>query len=420
MPKLCVVGLGYIGLPTATMFATHGFDVVGVDVDERVVAKLRGGEPHIHEPGLRPLVEAAVRSGRLTVKTSPERAAAFIIAVPTPITARKTADMRYVEAAAESVLPVLSPGSLVVLESTSPPGTTCGLLASILAQSGLKIGEELHLAYCPERVLPGQILKELVENDRVIGGVDPESAQKAKVLYSTFVEGEIYLTDATTAEMVKLIENTYRDVNIALANELAIICEELGIDAWEVVELANRHPRVNLHKPGPGVGGHCLPVDPWFIVERFPEKARLVHLSRQINDAQPRHVLGLIAEMTQGIPSPKVAILGVSYKPNVDDARESPAREVIRLLEAGGYEVVAHDPHVERFDRALASFEEALRNADCAVLMVDHEEYRGIEPGVVGAMMRTRRVVDTRRALDAAAWRRAGFGVRILGCGERV
>lgn len=419
MPTVCVLGLGYIGLPTASMFATHGFDVVGVDVNEKVVTRLKAGKPHIHEPGLRMLVEAAVRSGRLRVTLTPEKADAFIIAVPTPITQEKKADMRYVQAAAESLLPVLSSGNLVVLESTSPPGTTANLLVPILAMSGLKVGEELYVAYCPERVLPGRILTELIENDRVIGGITPESAEKARALYSAFVEGEIFLTDVTTAEMVKLAENTFRDVNIALANELAAICEELGISVWNVIELANKHPRVNLHKPGPGVGGHCLPVDPWFIVEKFPAKTRLIRTSREINDAQPSRVFGHIVRLTEGISSPKVAVLGVAYKGNVDDARESPATTLIGLLKKHGYDVCAHDPLVRSFVHELVSLEEALRGADCAVLMVDHDEYRSLDPSIVGALMRHLVILDTRRLLDAPAWRSAGFRVTILGSGER-
>lgn len=417
MNKVCVLGLGYIGLPTAGVLATHGFKVIGVDVNERVVAKVQRGEPHIKEPGLRTLVEAAVKSGNLTPRTEPEEADVFIIAVPTPVTNDKRADLSFVKAAAESVVSVLRNGNLVVLESTCPPGTTRDVLIPILARSGLKVGEEIYLAHCPERVLPGRILKELIENDRVIGGIDRESAEKARELYSTFVEGKIYLTDATTAEMVKLVENTYRDVNIALANELAIICEKLDIDAWKVIKLANKHPRVNLHKPGPGVGGHCLPVDPWFIVEKFPEEARLMRLSREINDGQPRHVFELIAEMTQHIQLPKVAILGLSYKGNVDDTRESPTWELLRLLEESGYVVALHDPHVDSDKVELAILEEAVQGADCAVIMADHEEFMYLDPVELGKLMRTKQIIDTRNILNLEKWRGMGFRVRILGRG---
>jgi len=418
MRKVCVLGLGYIGLPTASILAVHGFEVLGVDVNPTVVMKLQEGEPHIKEPGLRTLVEAAVKSGRLVPTTTVAEADVFIIAVPTPVTPDKRADLSYVEAAATSIVPVLRKGNLVVLESTCPPGTTAGLLAGILSRAGLEVGSDVFVAYCPERVLPGQILREIVENDRIIGGLTPESAQAARDLYASFVSGEIFLTDATTAEMVKLIENIYRDVNIALANEVARICEVLGIDAWEVIELANRHPRVNLHKPGPGVGGHCLPVDPWFIVERVPALAKLIRLSREINDGQPEHVAALVEEMVRGIPSPKVAILGAAYKADVDDARESPTLDLVRILQSRGYTVSIHDPYVERFDYELVPLEQALQGADCIVLMVDHSEYRKLKPEELGRLMRTRQVVDTRRVLDMGAWQRAGFRTRLLGKGD--
>lgn len=419
MDSICVLGLGYIGLPTASILALHGFKVIGVDVNEKILAKVRQGNPHIREPGLKALVEAAVKSGNLIVSSQPEVCDAFIIAVPTPVTADKRVDLSFVKAAAESILSVLRPGNLVILESTVPPGTTRDVLVPILARSGLKVGEELYIAYCPERVLPGRILKELVENDRVIGGIDQESAEKAKELYSTFVEGKIFLTDATTAEMVKLMENTYRDVNIALANELAIICEELGIDVWEAIELANRHPRVNIHKPGPGVGGHCIPIDPWFIVEKAPGRARLIRLSREINDKQPLHVFEIVVQMVRNVSSPKVAILGVSYKGNVDDTRESPAKVLIRLLKERGYSVAIYDPYVEEFEEELVSLEEAFFQADCAVVMADHDQFRYLDPNSLGGLMRHKQILDTRNVIDVVAWRCADFRVETLGSGKR-
>ena len=293
MKKICVLGLGYIGLPTAAVLATHGFSVVGVDVNAAVVGTINNGGIHIKEPGLNTLVQAAIKSGNLVVRTRPETADAFIIAVSTPLKNRE-ADLSYVKSAAESIVPYLERGNLVILESTVPPKTTEELLIPILEQTKLRAGEDFYLAHCPERVLPGNILKEIIENDRIIGGINPESAVKAKDLYSTFVSGIIYLTDATTAEMVKVIENTYRDVNIALANELSRICMKLGMNVWEVIELANKHPRVNLLSPGPGVGGHCLAVDPWFVVEKAPQVAKLIRLSRGINDEQPQFVVSMI------------------------------------------------------------------------------------------------------------------------------
>jgi len=418
MNKICVLGLGYIGLPTASVLAMHNFKVIGVDVNERIVDKVQRGESHIKEPGLRTLVEAAVKSGNLQSKTKPEEADAFIIAVPTPVTQDKIADLSFVKAAAESIETVLQPKNLIVLESTCPPGTTREFLVPILARSGMKIGKEVYVAYCPERVMPGKVLRELVENDRVVGGINYASAEKARELYSTFVDGKIFLTDVTTAEMVKLMENTYRDVNIALANELALICERLGINAWEVLELANKHPRVYLHKPGPGVGGHCLPVDPWFLVDKFPEEAKLIRLSREINDGQPRHVFNFIAEMTHHIQHPKVAVLGLSYKGNIDDTRESPTWDLLRLLKEGGYDIAVYDPYVNNDRVELAQFREALQGADCVVILVDHEEFMCLNPVEMAKLMRTKQIIDTRNILHPEKWQNLGFRVKLLGRGE--
>ncbi|MDO8753258.1 MAG: nucleotide sugar dehydrogenase, partial [Anaerolineales bacterium] len=293
--KICVIGLGYIGLPTASTFAAHGVNVLGVDINSHIIETLNKGEIHIHEPGLLDEVKKAVRSGKFRVAIKPEEADAFIIAVPTPFQENKfgqyndmtykLADMRAVISAAESILPFLRKGNLVVLESTSPPRTTVDLIAPILARSGLEAGRDFHLAYSPERVLPGQILRELIENARVIGGVTPESAQAGYDLYATFVKGEIAQTDATTAEMVKLMENTHRDVNIAIANEFSRLADKLGVDVWEAISLANLHPRIKILNPGPGVGGHCISVDPWFLVEAAPELTPLIYHSRMVNDA---------------------------------------------------------------------------------------------------------------------------------------
>jgi len=417
MKRICVLGLGYIGLPTGAMFATHGFTVIGVDVKQDVVNIINNGGAHIEEPGLRTLVQAAVRSGNLQAVPRPCKADAFIIAVPTSLMEKK-ADLTAVKSAAESIVPVLKREDLVILESTVPPTTTEELVAPILRKSGLTPGKDFYLAHCPERVLPGNILKEIIENARVIGGITPESAQKAKELYSSFVNGQIYLTDAATAELVKVMENTYRDVNIALANELSRICRKLGLDVWEVIELANKHPRVNLLWPGPGVGGHCLSVDPWFAAEKAPQTAKLIRLSREINDGQPQFVVSMIEEVTKGIPNPKVTVLGVTYKGNVDDTRESPAIAIIRSLEAKGYEVGVVDPHVKHFDYPIIGAEEAFANSDCAVLVADHDEFRSLSPKEVGRLMRTKRILDTRRCLDLERWQAAGFEARLLGSGK--
>ena len=348
--KICVLGLGYIGLPTASTFATHGLRVIGVDVNSQVVQTLRTGGLHIHEPGLRTLVQAALGSGNLTVHQQPEPSDAFIIAVPTPFHEDKRADMRAVISAAEAIVPHLRPGNLVVLESTSPPRTTVDLLIPILEKSGLKAGDGqpgkgFLLAYSPERVLPGQILRELIENARVIGGIDRASAEAGRDLYGLFVRGEIILTHATTAEMVKLMENTSRDVNIAIANEFARLADRFGIDVWEAISIANRHPRVKILKPGPGVGGHCIGVDPWFLVEAAPDLTSLIRTARQVNDGQPQVVVDMILNLLGSLKGRRIAILGLSYKPDVDDLRESPAVEVAHTLIQAGAEVRAYEPY---------------------------------------------------------------------------
>jgi len=411
-----VLGLGYIGLPTAAVLATQGYSVVGIDVKHSVVDTVNNGKIHIEEPGLQTLVQAAYKSGNLRAQSSPEAAAVFIIAVPTPLRDKK-ADLTAVESATKSIVPYLAEGNLVILESTVPPKTTEELVAPILQQSGLKAGKDFYLAHCPERVLPGNILREIIENDRIIGGINPESAGKAEELYGEFVAGKIYLTDATTAELVKLSENTFRDVNIALANELATICEKLRVDVWDVIELANHHPRVSFLKPGPGVGGHCISIDPWFIVEKASQTANLIRLSREINDEQPHVVVRMAKEMVQGTADPKVTVLGVAYKANVDDTRESPAIPIIQELEAAGCEVRIADPHVQRFPWKLSQAQEAFSKSDLVVLVTNHAEFATLDPAEVGKLMRCRQLLDTRGQLDLDEWRQAGFSCRRLGSG---
>ncbi len=418
MNDACVLGLGYIGLPTAALLATNGFRVLGVDTNPEVVATINQGGIHIEEPGLQDMVRAAAHSGMLRAAAAPESCGVYIIAVPTPITLDKKADMRCVEQAVESIVPVVKRGDLVILESTSPPGACRQLAAPILEQSGLRVGPDIGLAHCPERVLPGRILTELIDNDRIIGGIDPASAERARDLYAQFVKGEIFLTDATTAEMVKVIENTYRDVNIALANETALICERLGIDAWEVGRLANRHPRVHLHQAGPGVGGHCISVDPWFLVDGFPETAKIIRAARNRNDAMPEHVVAAALELMKDLPNPVAAVLGLAYKGNVDDIRESPALRAAELLRKAGCEVRVHDPHVKRAPLPLHSREACLHNADCLLLLTAHNEFLDLDPHQVRQSMRTPTLLDTHHLLDHEAWRTAGFSVRVLGNGK--
>ncbi len=430
MKKACVLGLGYIGLPTACMLAAHGYRVAGVDVDPGIVDAVNKGMAGVLEPGLSELAASSVREGNLVARGAPAPADVFIVAVPTPLAAGRKADLSYVKAAAASLVPYLRKGNLVILESTVPPGTTDGLFRSILEGSGLSAGRDFLVAHCPERVLPGNILQELRRNDRVIGGVTRQAASAAKELYSSFVEGEIYLTDARTAEMVKLMENTYRDVNVALANEFARVAEEIGINIWETIDLANRHPRVNIHKPGPGVGGHCLAIDPWFITEAAPEATDLIATARRINDGTPAIVANRVLEELRhaGVRKPKVAVWGLAYKGNVDDVRESPAWAVIRHLQEAGAGVSLYDPYVHlsaadprlRGTPGLSGLRNSVRGADCILVVTDHDRFKEIGPEQVGPLMRCRFLVDTRNCIDHEVWREAGFVVKILGDTQKM
>lgn len=417
MEKICVMGLGYIGLPTASMLATHGFEVLGVDINSEIVKIINNGGIHIEEPGLHTLVQAAIKSGKLKAATEPEPSDIFIISVPTPFTKEKKADLSYIKSAAKSVAPLIGKENLIILESTLPPGTCRGVLEPIFKSFDLKVGRDYYLAHCPERVLPGYTLKELIQNDRIIGGIDKESAQRAAQFYKLCVEGDIYTTDSTTAEMVKLMENTYRDVNIALANELAKICEKLGISAWEVIRLANLHPRVNLHTPGPGVGGHCIAVDPWFIIEKYPTDTKIITLSRKINDSMPEYAVAHIKKIVGEIDNPKIAILGVTYKGNIDDTRESPALKIIAGLEKIGIRYSIYDPHVREFKYELSSLKKAFKGADCAVILANHDEFRFLHPAEIGKLMRCQILYDTRSCVDHNLWKQSGFKVYCLGVG---
>lgn len=422
--KLCVFGLGYIGLPTASLFATNGIQVVGIDVNESIINTINKGQIHIEEPGLKTVVKAAVNSGNLKASLTPEEADAFIIAVPTPFKHHvdsdgiKKADMSYVESATRAMLPFLKKGDLVILESTSPIGTCENLISPILSESGLIVGEDIFLAHCPERVLPGKILTEAINNARIIGGINKKSSQLAENLYRTFVEGEIYITTATTAEMCKLMENTYRDVNIALANELANICSKINANVWEAIEYSNKHPRVNIHSPGPGVGGHCISVDPWFIIEKFPQDANLIKLARNINDNQPYNVIKTIKEISKEINLKKITILGLAYKGNVDDIRESPAIEIVKILktEFNNIEINVYDPHVVKnseFD--ICNLEEAFNNSDLALILTNHNEFKYLSPDELGKIMKNKIVYDTRKCVDLSKWESCGFKTLLLG-----
>ncbi|WP_421077070.1 nucleotide sugar dehydrogenase [Methanothermococcus sp. Ax23] len=414
--KICVIGLGYIGLPTASMLANHGYSVVGVDIDKKRVEAIKNEELIIDEQGLMTLVKGAINSGNLKVKVEPEEADAFIICVPTPLKKEGGApkcDLTYVLSAVENIKPHLKDGNLVLIESTIPPKTT-EMIYNL-------IDKDIYMAYCPERVLPGKILKELVENDRIIGGINEESAELAKEIYESFVDGNIYLTNSTTAEMVKLMENTYRDVNIALANEFAKVCNEMDVNVWDAINLANKHPRVNILNPGPGVGGHCISIDPWFIVEKS-KNADLIKRARELNDNMPKYVCNLIVEEFKklNIDNPKVSIFGVTYKGNVDDTRESPAKKVIECLLSNNFEVSIYDPHAKIFEYPLNKLEDCISNSDCIIVLTDHDEFKNFEKddiSEISKLMRNKIVIDTRNVLNHNIWKESGFEVKLLGDG---
>ncbi|GLS30390.1 UDP-N-acetyl-D-mannosaminuronic acid dehydrogenase [Mesorhizobium albiziae] len=411
--RLAIIGLGYIGLPTAVVLATRGVDVVGVDVNPETVAAVTRGEVPFVEPDLAVAVSGAVAMGRLTATSETPEADAYIIAVPTPFNGDHTADLSYVKTAARQIAPRLRPGNIVVLESTSPPGTTESIGRWIgEMRPDLKMphdgetGADIFIAHCPERVLPGRIMIEMLTNDRVVGGLTPRCAERAASIYRVFAQGEILLTDAASAEMAKLVENAYRDVNIAFANELSLVSESLHIDVWEVIRLANRHPRVNILNPGPGVGGHCIPVDPWFIVSAAPALSPLMRTAREVNDRRPHHVAEQVVAKAARFRSPTVACLGLTFKANVDDIRESPAIEVVGLIAKAlpEVEILVSDPFVSTLPPLLSGYSNlrlesahhAVENADIVVLLVEHEPFKSLRHTRLGGKV----TYDTR-----GAWR---------------
>jgi len=408
--NICVIGLGYIGLPTASIFATRGKKVLGVDVVPRVVDTINRGEIHIEEPDLDVLVRSAVHCGNLVAALKPAAAQVYVIAVPTPFRATamnpKAPDLAYVESATRSIAPVVAPGNLIILESTSPVGTTelvrdwlLDELAKVRPAEVASLRSSLLFAHCPERILPGQMLKELVTNDRIAGGLTPSAAEAARDLYRTFCIGEIFLTDARTAEMCKLTENASRDVGIAFANELSLICDRLGIDVWELIKLANRHPRVKILQPGPGVGGHCIAVDPWFIVDAAPDVARLIRTAREVNDSKPHHVIGRIKSCAARFRSPTIACLGLTFKADVDDLRESPAMDIVQnLVEGRVGRLIVVEPHISDLPSPLkgqvelVSLDAAVAAADVVVLLVNHQEFLKFDRGY----LQGKAIIDTR------------------------
>lgn len=405
--KVCVVGLGYIGLPTAAFIASKGVKVVGVDVNERFVKLINEGKVPFVEPGFEELLAKVVEEGNLVAQAEQAEADAYIVCVPTPFQDNHEVDTKYIRAASEALAPHLRPGALVVLESTSPPGTTEDMANHLIElRPDLSLDDEddnaIFVAHCPERVLPGQIMEEMENNDRVIGGLTPKGTELARDLYATFCTAELLMTNATTAEMAKLTENSFRDVNIAFANELSLICDRLGIDVWELIELANHHPRVNILQPGPGVGGHCIAVDPWFIVSAAPEEAKLIKLARDVNDGKPEWVIEQVVKALEGNEKPVVAALGIAFKNDIDDLRESPSLEIVKRLgvDKPELDIRVVEPNVDELPAVLSNIsnltkqdtKEAIAAADVVLLLVNHKEFVNLDQSVLEG----KTVIDTK------------------------
>ena len=454
--KICVMGLGYIGFPTACLMAKAGHTVVGVDVSEAIINRLRNGKVHItDEHGLAEVAQSVLTSGALTVSTKPVEADAYIVCVPTPLTAcrtvnaepgmakasgsesafaqiatgrevngegpsstfpenRPTVDLSHVQSAVESIAPFVRPGNLVIVESTVPPGTTEHFVLPIFERYGWS-RDDILLAHAPERVIPGAIMREMVENDRVVGGLTPEATEAARKLYASLVKGEVFTTDATTAEFVKLIENTYRDVNIALANELARVAEHLGIDVQQSIGMANRHPRVNILNPGPGVGGHCIPVDPYFIIERAPALTPLMQTARAVNDGMIDHVVRIVDKLSKEERLRRWVILGAAYKGDVGDERNSPSLDIAQRLTNLGYSVAIHDPFVQRFNNPL---ETVLAGADGLLLVTDQRRIQNFSRGPSADGCRGAFLLTTRFCMNPVEWQEEGCVMRRLGDGR--
>lgn len=406
--KISVIGLGYIGLPTAAVIASRGIEVIGVDVNQHAVDTINQGNIHIVEPDLDIVVRSTVMTGKLRATTKPEAAEAFVVAVPTPFKGENhEPDLSYIESAANAIAPVLEKGNLVILESTSPVGATEQMAAWLAAARPdltfpQQKGEaaDIRVAHCPERVLPGYVLQELVSNDRVIGGMSAACSARAVELYKTFVRGECIITNARTAEMAKLTENSFRDVNIAFANELSLICDKLKINVWELIKLANRHPRVNILNPGPGVGGHCIAVDPWFIVNSCPNEAKLIRQAREVNDYKPHYVIEQVMAAADQFKNPVIACLGLAFKADIDDLRESPAMEIaVQLIGKDAGSLLLVEPHINELPQKLASskvsfveLDYAIEKANIVVILVDHKQFKNIDPVIMAKKV----IVDTR------------------------
>ncbi len=411
--QISVIGLGYIGLPTAAILSAHGYQVTGIDTNRQVVDTVNQGLIHITEPGLASVVSCAVRDGNLRASTQSVPADVFLIAVPTPFDDQRQPDLSYIHAAIHSIAPKIKSGNLLVLESTSPVGTTeliaewLHTLRPDLALPGFSQDPDIFIAYCPERVLPGKIMSELVSNDRVIGGITRQCAERAKAIYQRFLQGQCLLTDARTAEMCKLTENSFRDVNIAFANELSMICQQLGIDVWQLIKLANHHPRVNILQPGPGVGGHCIAVDPWFIISKTPERARLIRTAREVNDNKPlwvvnqvkQHLADLLNERNCQPSEITIACFGLAFKANIDDLRESPAIHITeRLADWHKGKLLVVEPYINQLPAVLANkatlveMQQAVIDADILLMLTDHQQFTSLSEDI----LKSARLVDTR------------------------
>ncbi len=414
MELVCILGLGYIGLPTASLLATKGFKVHGVDIDPKVVAAVNNGYPHIYEPGLDTLVKLAVQSGNLAASLEPVHANTFIITVPSLIDKENLPDITHIQKAIHAITPYLTPGCLIIIETTVPVGTTekiaCWIstlrhdltIPSVTTNVPTAAEEkQVFLAHCPERVSPGRILEELVNNNRVIGGINQLSGQKAQMFYKKLVNGNLFLTNARTAELTKLAENSFRDVNIAFANELSLICHELGVNVWELVRLANGHPRVNILDPGPGVGGHCIAKDPWFIIDSAPGCSKIIHSAREINNSIPNHIVNQIKNKAGRFKNPVIACLGLSYKYNTDDLRESPAIKIVQqLIKEPVGKILIIEPHIDTLPEKLTNsdkvrlvnLKEGLEQANLIVLLVNHDVFKNIKK----TTLKEKTVIDTR------------------------
>lgn len=400
--KICVIGQGYIGLPTAILFAKNGCEVVGVDINNDIIDSLNNNIVPVEEEGLQEVFESVIKSGHYTASTTPEEADVYIVTVPTLYKKENyECDLGYVINACQSIVPYLNKGNTVIIESTIAPLSTDNVVKPIFEKNGYTIGEDLYLVHCPERVLPGHIIDELVNNNRIIGGVTPACTKKAVEIYGIFVKGEMLETEAKTAELSKCMENTFRDVNIALANELVKICSKINVDALDVIQMANKHPRVNIHSPGPGVGGHCLAIDPYFIYAQAPDEAKIIKLARDTNNSMPQFVVDTTKKILSKETNDndhKIAILGVSYKGNIDDDRESPAYSVINLLK-NEYEIAIHDPHVNK--DTFQSLEDTLKDASIALILTDHNEFKEPDYDLLVKKMKYPIIFDTKNIINA-------------------